>query len=76
MKKGVQVALLLVAGLMLTLLVLTPDQVGAQGPNLLTNPGFEEGHYNQDGIAEITVPNGWRMHWSNRESKIFDGLCI
>lgn len=75
MKKGVQVALLLVAGLMLTLLVLTPVQVGAQGPNLLTNPGFEEGHYNQDGIAEITVPNGWRMHWSNRESKIFDGYA-
>ncbi len=33
------------------------------GPNLLVNPGFEEGHYNQGGIAEITVPNGWRMHW-------------
>lgn len=42
------------------------------GPNLLVNPGFEEGHYNQDGIAEITVPNGWRMHWSNNE-RIFGG---
>lgn len=31
--------------------------------NLLTNPGFEEGHYNQNNIPEITVPNGWRMHW-------------
>ena len=33
------------------------------GPNLLQNPGFEEGHYNQSGISEITVPNGWKMHW-------------
>jgi hypothetical protein len=45
------------------------DQVG---PNLLKNPGFEEGHYSQDGIAEITVPNNWRMHWSNNEL-IFGG---
>lgn len=45
------------------------DQVG---PNLLRNAGFEEGHYNQDGIAEITVPNNWRMHWSNNEL-IFGG---
>jgi hypothetical protein len=37
--------------------------VNAQGPNLLTNPGFEEGYHNQSGIAEIAVPNGWRMHW-------------
>lgn len=37
--------------------------VAQSGPNLFTNPGFEEGHFNQDGIAEITVPNGWRMHW-------------
>lgn len=42
------------------------------GPNLLVNSGFEEGHYNQDGIAEITVPNNWRMHWSNGEL-IFGG---
>lgn len=39
-----------------------PSTVQAQA-NLLTNPGFEAGHYNQDGIPEITVPNGWRMHW-------------
>lgn len=75
MKKGVQIGLLLVASMMLAVLVLKPVQVGAQGPNLLTNPGFEEGHYNQDGIAEITVPNGWRMHWSNRESQIFNGYA-
>lgn len=75
MKKGIQVALLLVTGLVLAALVLSPDGVQAQGQNLLKNPGFEEGHYNQDGIAEITVPNGWRMHWSNRESNIFNGYA-
>lgn len=42
------------------------------GPNLLENPGFENGHFSQDGIAQITVPNGWRMHWSNEEL-IFGG---
>ncbi len=75
MKRGIQVALLLVTGLMLALFVLRPSHVDAQGPNLLTNPGFEEGHFNQDGITEITVPNGWRMHWSNREANIFDGYA-
>ncbi len=75
MKKGIQVALLMVTGLMLAALVMSPTDAGAQGQNLLTNPGFEEGHYNQDGIAEITVPNGWRMHWSNRESNIFNGYA-
>jgi len=75
MKKDVQVALLLVTGLMLAILVLTPLQVGAQGENLLKNPGFEEGHHHQDGIAEITVPDGWTMHWSNRESNIFNGYA-
>ncbi len=45
------------------------------GPNLLENPGFEDGHYNQDGIPQITVPNGWRMYWSNEE-KIFGGEWV
>jgi hypothetical protein len=31
--------------------------------NLLRNPGFEEGYYNQDNLPEIATPNGWRMHW-------------
>ena len=39
-----------------------PANAQAQA-NLLTNPGFEGGHYNQNNIPEITVPNGWRMHW-------------
>lgn len=31
--------------------------------NLLVNPGFEAGHYNQGGVAELTVPNGWKLHY-------------
>ena len=50
----------------------SPARAQDMGPNLLENPGFEGGHYNQDGIAEITVPNGWRMHWSDKEL-IFGG---
>jgi len=60
---------LLLAGL---LMFAGPAQAQDLGPNLLQNAGFENGHYNQDGIAEITVPNGWRMHWSNNEL-IFGG---
>lgn len=64
----------LVVGLLLVILagVVIPARAQDLGPNLLENPGFEGGHYNQDGIAEITVPNGWRMHWSNNEL-IFGG---
>ena len=49
-----------------------PARAQDMGPNLFENPGFEGGHYNQDGISEITVPNGWRMHWSDNEL-IFGG---
>ncbi|GAB4269683.1 MAG: hypothetical protein Kow0080_13530 [Candidatus Promineifilaceae bacterium] len=64
MKKRMSLAVILGA-IMLSLVMMTATQTKAQnlGPNLFQNPGFEEGHYNQDGIAEITVPNGWRMHW-------------
>lgn len=33
------------------------------GDNLLPNPSFEEGHYNQNGIAELQLPNGWRLDY-------------
>lgn len=33
------------------------------GVNLLPNPSFEEGHYNQGGVAELQLPNGWRLEW-------------
>lgn len=74
MKKKWAVFLSIVT-LFLLATILVPLMVQAQGENLLVNPGFEEGHYNQDGITEITVPNGWRMHWSNRESNIFNGYA-
>lgn len=66
--------LLVILGLLLAGLAVfsTPARAQDLGPNLLENPGFENGHYNQDGIAEITVPNGWRMHWSDKEL-IFGG---
>ena len=33
------------------------------GVNLLPNPSFEEGHYNQNGIPELQLPNKWRLEW-------------
>ena len=41
---------LMLAGL---LALAGPAQAQDLGPNLLENAGFEGGHYNQDGIAEI-----------------------
>ena len=31
--------------------------------NLLVNPGFEAGNHHQDNIAEVVVPDGWRLYW-------------
>jgi hypothetical protein len=33
------------------------------GVNLLPNGSFEQGHYNQNGIPELQLPNGWRLEW-------------
>lgn len=33
------------------------------GQNLLPNPSFEEGHYNQNGVPELQLPNGWRLEY-------------
>ncbi len=33
------------------------------GQNLLPNPSFEEGFSNQNGIAELHAPNGWRIEY-------------
>lgn len=33
------------------------------GENVLPNPSFEEGHYNQNGIPELQLPNGWRLDY-------------
>ncbi|HEX6385401.1 MAG TPA: SdrD B-like domain-containing protein [Anaerolineae bacterium] len=66
MKLG-RIASLLVVALFVTIVGLATGQAKAaqtQGQqNLLTNPGFEAGYYNQDNIPQMAVPNGWRMHW-------------
>jgi hypothetical protein len=33
------------------------------GGNILPNGSFEEGHYNQNGIPELQLPNGWSLEW-------------
>ena len=50
----------------LTIGLSTTEQTTAQtqgSENLLVNPGFENGHHHQDNIAEVTVPDGWRMYY-------------
>ena len=59
-----KIVLIITALLILAVMGITQTtSTEAQGQNLLNNPGFEGGHYNQDGISEITVPTGWRMYW-------------
>jgi hypothetical protein len=33
------------------------------GANILPNGSFEEGHYNQNGVPELQLPNGWFLEW-------------
>ena len=33
------------------------------GVNMLPNGSFEEGHYLQNGVPELQLPNGWRIEW-------------
>lgn len=33
------------------------------GENILTNPSFEGGWYNKNGIPELQLPNGWGLDW-------------
>jgi hypothetical protein len=64
--KIVKSVLLLAATMIGVLFSIPHEQVAAQeiiSGNLFTNPGFETGYFNQDGIPQIAVPNGWRMHW-------------
>ncbi len=59
-------ALLMLVGAIVALVSLPRANVNAQeivSENLFTNPGFEGGYYNQGSIAQIAVPNGWKMHW-------------
>ncbi|HFQ93251.1 MAG TPA: LysM domain-containing protein, partial [Anaerolineae bacterium] len=58
--------LLLIAALFTGLLLFNQNKAVAQeiiSGNLFQNPGWEEGYYNQDGISQIAVPKGWKMHW-------------
>lgn len=41
----------------------SPAGVQAQSPNLLQNPGFEDGFYRWNGINEINVGHGWTPWW-------------
>jgi hypothetical protein len=40
--------------------------------NLLSNPGFNDGHHHQDGIAEIVVPDWWVLCYL--DGKPFPGI--
>ncbi|MCA9977144.1 MAG: hypothetical protein KC413_15395, partial [Anaerolineales bacterium] len=61
------IALLAVMAVMVAVIgSATVEETAAQTQgtqNLLVNPGFEEGHYNQNNVAELTVPNGWKLHF-------------
>ena len=39
----------------------SPEPV--EGVNLIPNGSFEEGHYNQNGVPELQLPNKWRLEW-------------
>jgi LysM repeat protein len=40
-----------------------PPPPTTTGNNLLPNGSFEEGWYNQNGIPELQLPNGWAFAW-------------
>lgn len=42
------------------------------GVNLLPNGSFEEGHYNQNGVPELQLPNGWRLEWDEGATGLGD----
>ena len=41
----------------------TSAPAAPSGANLLVNPSVEGGHYNLNGLAELQVPDGWRLEW-------------
>ncbi len=65
---------LLLAAMTLFTVLSAGSKVTAQeivSQNLFKNPGWEEGYFNQDQIAQIAVPNSWRMHWLDGQA--FEG---
>ena len=75
MKSRIAKSVLLLAAMLLVAVLSFPrNDAAAQdiiSENLFENPGFEGGYFNQDGIPQIAVPNGWRMHWL--DGIAFDG---
>lgn len=68
MMKIKAIALLLLA--VMCMYLFSANQTAAQeiiSENLFTNPGFEDGHANQDQIPQILVPNGWRLVWLDNQ---------
>lgn len=66
MKFRIMALLAILAFLVVTIGSATVEETAAQTQgteNLLVNPGFENGNHHQDNIAEIVVPDGWRLHW-------------
>ncbi|MFN2160739.1 MAG: hypothetical protein ACK2UN_01590 [Candidatus Promineifilaceae bacterium] len=49
-----------------------PQAEPVLGVNLLNNPSFEEGHYNQDGIPELQLPVKWRLTWEEGPTGLGD----
>ena len=52
-----------IAAALVVVLNAQPSAAQESSPNLLPNPGFEGGYYNQDGVAELAVPLGYRMYF-------------
>ena len=72
--KMMKTVLLLAVTTMVAIFGLPRGDAAAQdiiSGNLFENGGFEAGYFNQDGIPQIAVPNGWRMHWL--DGVAFDG---
>lgn len=66
MKTKTLVLFTVLAVFVMALGLITVDRTAAQTQgteNLLVNPGFENGNHHQDQIAEIVVPDGWKLHW-------------
>ena len=49
-----------------------PAEEVVLGVNLLPNGSFEEGHYLQNGVPELQLPNGWRLEWSEAATGLGD----
>ncbi len=44
--------------------------VPSLGPNLLSNPSFEQGWYQLNGAPELQIPEGWQFTYKNEENQL------